>query len=86
MRKADVETAVRFVVDGEGIFDVRDSSDQWVRIEVDAGDLIIIPAGTFHRFLMTDQQFIRCQRLFADHSGWNPDYRAAATVEQGEQA
>ena len=32
---------VRFVVEGEGIFDVRDKGDQWVRIFVEEGDLII---------------------------------------------
>jgi len=33
---------VRFVVEGEGIFDVRDRGDRWVRIFVEAGDLIIL--------------------------------------------
>jgi 1,2-dihydroxy-3-keto-5-methylthiopentene dioxygenase len=66
---------VRFVVDGEGIFDVRDSSDQWVRIEVDAGDLIIIPANKFHRFYLTSAKTIRCVRLFLNNEGWAPLYR-----------
>lgn len=66
---------VRFVVEGEGIFDVRDTADQWVRIEVAAGDLIIIPAGTYHRFYLTDTKNIRCVRLFLNHDGWAPLYR-----------
>src|SRR6266699_2616592 len=45
---------VRFVVDGEGIFDVRDTNDRWVRIEVDAGDLIIIAARTYNRFYLKE--------------------------------
>ena len=69
---------VRFVVDGAGIFDVRDGSDEWVRIEVDAGDLIIIPARTYHRFYLTDAKNIRCMRLFLNHEGWAPLYRDAA--------
>lgn len=68
---------VRFVVDGQGIFDVRDAGDQWVRIEVDAGDLIIIPARTYHRFYLTATKNIRCVRLFLNHEGWAPLYRAA---------
>ena len=40
---------VRFVVEGEGIFDVRDKKDRWVRIFVEEGDLIIIPAKMYHR-------------------------------------
>ena len=66
---------VRFVVDGEGIFDVRDTTDRWVRIEVDAGDLIIIPARTYHRFYLTAAKNIRCTRLFLNHDGWAPLYR-----------
>src|SRR6266571_4152537 len=66
---------VRFVVDGEGIFDVRDTGDRWVRIEVDAGDLIIIPARTYHRFYLTAAKNIRCMRLFLNHDGWAPLYR-----------
>jgi 1,2-dihydroxy-3-keto-5-methylthiopentene dioxygenase len=66
---------VRFVVDGEGIFDVRDTNDQWVRIEVDAGDLIIIPANKYHRFYLTSAKAIRCVRLFLNNEGWAPLYR-----------
>ena len=70
------EDEVRFVVAGEGIFDVRDANDEWVRIEVSAGDMIVIPANTHHRFLLTDTRQIRCMRLFANHDGWAPMYRA----------
>lgn len=31
-----------FVMDGNGIFDVRDESDKWIRIEVCRGDLLIV--------------------------------------------
>ena len=71
---------VRFVVDGEGIFDVRDKSDRWVRIHVDKGDLIIIPANTYHRFFLTDTKKIRCVRLFLNNDGWTPLYRDAAVT------
>ena len=69
---------VRYVIDGEGIFDVRDRNDRWVRIQVDAGDLIIIPANTYHRFFLTDRKNIRCVRLFLNNEGWTPLYREAA--------
>ncbi|PYQ51949.1 MAG: acireductone dioxygenase [Acidobacteria bacterium] len=71
---------VRFVVDGEGIFDVRNQKDQWVRIEVDKGDLIIIPANTYHRFFLRDSKKIRCVRLFLNNEGWAPLYRDAAVT------
>jgi len=70
------EDEVRFVVEGEGIFDVRDDADQWIRIEVYEGDMIVIPARTHHRFYLTDRKQIRCMRLFANHDGWAPLYRS----------
>ena len=69
------EDEVRYVVDGEGVFDVRDDNDSWIRIEVSSGDMIVIPARTYHRFYLTDRKHIRCMRLFANHDGWAPLYR-----------
>lgn len=68
---------VRFVLDGEGIFDIRDGADRWMRVVVEAGDLIVVPAGRHHRFLLTEARAIRCVRLFKDTAGWVPEYRVA---------
>ena len=70
---------VRFVLEGEGIFDIRSRDDRWMRVVVEAGDLIVVPAGTHHRFTLTDAQTIRCVRLFKDPAGWAPVYREAQT-------
>lgn len=41
---------IRYILDGNGFFDVRDPKDEWVRIRLEKHDLIILPAGIFHRF------------------------------------
>lgn len=69
------EDEVRFVLDGEGIFDIRSNDDEWMRVVVEVGDLIIVPKNRHHRFMLTDQKTIRCVRLFKDSSGWTPHYR-----------
>ncbi len=69
------EDEVRFVLEGEGIFDIRSDDDRWMRVTVSAGDLIVVPAKRYHRFELTDAKHIRCVRLFQDQSGWVPEYR-----------
>ena len=68
---------VRFVLEGEGIFDIRAQDGRWMRVQVEAGDLIVVPADLYHRFFLTDRQQIRCVRLFKDAAGWVPEYRVA---------
>ena len=70
------EDEVRFVLSGEGIFDIRSRDDRWMRVRVERGDLIIVPKDRFHRFMLTDAKHIRCVRLFKDATGWVPHYRA----------
>lgn len=69
------EDEVRFVLSGEGIFDIRSRQDAWMRVLVEPGDLIVVPAGRYHRFMLTDQRAIQCVRLFKDTAGWEPHYR-----------
>jgi 1,2-dihydroxy-3-keto-5-methylthiopentene dioxygenase len=71
---------VRYVLDGEGIFDIRSVDDRWMRITVEQGDLLVVPAHLNHRFMLTDRKHIRCVRLFKDRSGWVPHYRQTDEV------
>ena len=68
---------VRFVLEGEGVFEIRSNDDRWMRVLVEPGDLLVVPKGKYHRFALTERKQIRCVRLFKDPAGWVPVYRAA---------
>ena len=69
------EDEVRFVLEGEGVFDIRSRDDRYMRVAVERRDLIVVPAKRYHRFMLTDCKTIRCVRLFKDKAGWVPHYR-----------
>lgn len=73
------EDEVRFVLEGEGVFDIRSEDDRWMRVKVEEGDLIVVPGHRHHRFMLTDRKTIRCVRLFRDQCGWTPHYRDEVT-------
>jgi len=67
---------VRFFIEGSGYFDVRDQVDRWIRIHCTAGDLIILPAGIYHRFRNDESEFAKVMRLFVGDPVWTPFNRS----------
>lgn len=71
---------VRFVLSGEGYFDVRSKEDAWMHLFVEQGDFILVPANRYHLFYLTDKKHIRCVRLFKENPSWTPIYREPQPV------
>ena len=63
---------IRFCVDGSGYFDVRDENDEWIRIELGKGDMIILPEGIMHRYTNDMNNYIKAMRLFVGEPVWTP--------------
>ncbi len=68
-----IDDEVRFVVDGSGIFPIK-LDGEVVEVYVEAGDLIVIPAGARHWFELDENRKIKCIRVFKTPAGWEAIY------------
>lgn len=78
------EDEVRWILEGRGLFHIRSRQGRVVAIEVEAGDRVRVPAGTWHWFDLCADRRIRAIRLFQDPAGWVPFYTNSG-ADQGYQ-
>ncbi len=72
------EDEVRFIVRGRGLFHIHPRQGPVVAVEVEAGDLLRVPRGTWHWFDLCADREIQAIRLFQNTSGWTPQYTNSA--------
>jgi len=78
------EDEVRFIIAGHGLFHIHPKDGRVLAIEVEAGDLIRVPAETWHWFDLCSDRQIRAIRLFQESAGWTPHYTQSG-VDQNFQ-
>lgn len=69
---------IRYFLDGSGYFDVRDGLDageRWIRVHCQPGDMMVLPAGIYHRFVPDDKMKFHVMRLFQGEPVWTPHNR-----------
>jgi 1,2-dihydroxy-3-keto-5-methylthiopentene dioxygenase len=77
------EDEVRFILAGRGIFFLN-INGRVASVEVGQGDLLRVPRGTTHWFMLCEDRRIRAIRWFQDTTGWTPHYTGSG-VDQGFQ-
>lgn len=67
---------IRLIERGTGFFDVRDPEDRWMRIRLTQGNLLVLPAGVYHRFEpASPEEEITIRRMFTNECSWVADFR-----------
>ncbi|TWW71636.1 acireductone dioxygenase [Takifugu flavidus] len=76
-----LDDEIRYILDGKAYFDIRDKEDLWIRIAMNKGDMITLPAGIYHRFTVDESNYTKAMRLFVGEPVWKAHNRPADHFE-----
>ena len=76
---------VRYILSGQGYFDIRSRDDRWMHIFVEEGDFILVPSNRHHLFYLTHKKHIKAVRLFKENPSWTPIYRSASLLTTSQK-
>jgi len=65
------DDSIFLVLEGAIYFDVEFEEDEWIRIQCERGDLIVIPKDTSFRSTVTPSNFVKMQRFTHKLAGGN---------------
>ena len=75
---------VRFITAGRGIFFIRGKDGKIYECELHAGELIVVPANTYHYFDLCSEKQIVAIRVFKTKEGWVANYKDAPPVPKAQ--
>ncbi|KAG5494176.1 hypothetical protein JKF63_02011 [Porcisia hertigi] len=71
----------RVVMDGSFYLDVRSKQDEWIRLHLQAGDLVILPPGMYHRATLDEDDYVALYRGFQDAPRFVPVKRTDSRAD-----
>jgi 1,2-dihydroxy-3-keto-5-methylthiopentene dioxygenase len=67
---------IRLITDGSCYYDIRSKQDTWIRLQLNAGDLIVLPPGLYQRASLDEDDYCAMFRIFRDVQRWSPLFRS----------
>ncbi|AIN97913.1 1,2-Dihydroxy-3-keto-5-methylthiopentene dioxygenase, putative [Leishmania panamensis] len=71
----------RVVMDGSFYLDIRSKQDEWIRVHLKAGDLVVLPAGMYHRATLDEDDYVALYRGFQDAPCFVPVKRSDSRAD-----